>query len=110
MTLDATGHQTVMFSRTFSKEPGLTGMAIEDNTNAVPRVKARRGLKADGSTWAEGQGVIAGAYLYADRARALPALSGLVLLTPVITALANFLPYEAAANARFALIAVEASQ
>lgn len=111
ITLDGTAHATVMFSRTFSKEPGLTGTPIEDNTSPVPRLKARRWLKADGTTWVDGQGqAIAGAYLYADRARSLPALSGILLVGPLITALAGYLPFEPAAGARFTLIAVESSQ
>ncbi len=111
VTLDANGQQTTMFSRTFTKEPGMTGLAIEDNANPVPRLKVRRWLRSDGTTWVDGQGqAIAGVYLYGDRARALPALSGILLVGPLITALAGFLPYEPAAGAKFTLIALESSQ
>lgn len=112
VTLDGTGQVTILpFTRTFSKVPGATGLPVEDNTNPVPRLKVRRWLKADGTTWAQGSAEpIAGCVVYGDRARALPALSGILLVGPLITALAGFLPYEPAANARFTLIAVEASQ
>lgn len=112
VTLDGTGHDTIRpFSRTFAKEPGITGLPIDDSAAPVPRLKVRRWLKADGSTWTEGSAdPIAGCVVFGDRARALPALGGILLVGPLITALAGFLPYEPAAGARFSLIVVEASQ
>lgn len=119
-TLDANGQQTVIFTRTFSSKPAVTVLAIEDDTNPVPRFKVRRWLKADGSAWASGS-PYGGCIIYGDRARVLPTLTQLnggiiVLLSSLITALNSILtqlsgyaPYVPAANVEFSLIALQPS-
>lgn len=107
--LDGSAQATIMFTRTFSKKPAVTALAVEDNANPVPRFKVRRWLKADGQPWTAGE-PYGGCVIYGDRARALPTLSGILLIGPLITALAGFLPYEAAAGAEYSIIALEASQ
>jgi len=118
-TLDGNGQATVIFTRTFTAKPAVTVLAVEDDTNPVPRFKVRRWLKADGSAWVSGP--YGGCVIYGDRARVLPTITQLnggiiVLLASLITALntilaqlSGYAPYVPAASVEFSLIALQPS-
>lgn len=101
-TLNASAQADIVFTRSFTSKPAVTVLAVENNTNPVPRFKVQ--------SWViDGQGKYTGCKIYGDKARALPALSGILLVGPLITALAGFLPYEPAVGAEYSLIALQPS-
>jgi len=100
-TTNGSGEATVVFTRTFDTQPSVIPCAIENNTNPVPAFKVK--------AFQMNAGKYTGCTIYASRARALPALSGILLVGPLITALAGFLPEEPAANMGFTIVALQAS-
>lgn len=104
-TLDATGTQTVMFTRTFDNEPAISIIAVENDTKSPPDFKVKQFLDDTGAAWASGK-PYGGAIVYATRARALPAVSA--ILTEILK-LSGFVPNEPAGNVKFSIIALQAS-
>jgi hypothetical protein len=100
-TTDANGEATIVFTRTFDTQPSVVPCAVENNTNPVPAFKVK--------AFQTNAGKITGCTIYASRSRALPALGGILLIGPLISALAGFLPSEPAANMNFTIVALQAS-
>jgi len=98
-TLGSDGFVDVIFTRTFDQEPAIVCLAL-GSSDPVPDFTATP-VKT-GDVWT-------GARIYGERKRALPLLTGLVLIGPVVTALAGFKPWEPAAGARVSVIALQAS-
>lgn len=108
-TLDNAGTQTVMFTRTFSAEPAISIIAVENDTKSPPDFKVKVFLDDTGATWAEGK-PYGGCIVYGTRARALPALNAITdLLGGVVGKLTGFMPNEPAAGVKFSIIALQAS-
>lgn len=101
----ANGDTTVMFTRTFDKEPFVLGNIRESVPLGPVTFIVKRFLRPDGvTTWVAGQGFdIAGAVVYAYRERKLPAnntatlvVAGLVIaaqLSAQFGALNNYEPW-----------------
>lgn len=102
-TLDGSGVATVMFTRSFASLPAVTCLLYEA-TAAQPVVFKVRGWVQDAGgsyTGCQAQGV---------RASLLPSLSGIGLLTGLITALSNLNVFGgSAAGAQFCCIALQPS-
>ena len=103
-TLGADGTTTVMFTRTFTSLPAVTCLLYEAST-AQPIVFKVKGWVQDAQTNA-----YTGCIVQGYRASILPALSGIALLTGLITALANYNVFGgSAAGAQFCCIALQPS-
>ena len=102
-TLDSQGAATVMFTRAFAALPAVTCLLYEA-TNAQPVVFKVKG-------WVQDQaGNYTGCTVQGYRASILPALSGIGLLTGLITALASYNVFGgSAAGAQFCCIALQPS-
>lgn len=97
------GTATLIFTRLFSIKPSIIVAGEENNNNPVPRFKVK--------SWTQdGSNNFTGCIIFGDRARALPALGGILLIGPLIAALAGYLPYEPAAGAAYLSIAIASSQ
>lgn len=101
-TTNASGEQTVVFTRTFDTMPSVIITAIENSTTPAPSFKVKAFQTNAG-------GKYTGCTIYGSRERALPSLSGILLVGPLITALAGYLPSEPAANTQFTIVALQAS-
>lgn len=98
-TLDNTGTQTIVFTRTFSSEPAISMIAVENDTKSPPDFKVK-------SFAIDGSGNYTGCTVYATRARALPVVAA--LLTDLLK-LSGYVPTEPAAGVKFSIIALQAS-
>jgi len=101
--LDTQGVATVTFTRTFASLPAVTCLLYEAS-DAQPVVFKVKGWIKDAS------GNYTGCIVQGYRASILPALSGIALLTGLITALANYNVFGgSAAGAQFCCIALQPS-
>lgn len=98
-TLGADGTVEVTFTRTFDREPVIACLSLA-SMDPVPDFTATP-IKT-GDVWT-------GARIYGERKRALPLLTGILVVGPLITALSGFKPWEPAAGARVSVIALQAS-
>lgn len=102
--LDAQGVATVMFTRAFASLPAVTCLLYEATT-AQPVVFKVKGWVQDPQTNA-----YTGCIVQGYRASILPALSGIALLTGLITALASYNVFGGSASgAQFCCIALQPS-
>lgn len=113
-TLDASGDRVIPFTRTFDTPPAIACVLVEEVTAAPVTFKVKSWLKAGAQAgtlvaWTSGA-PYAGFILHGDRARGLPALQNILLIGPLITALASFLPYVSAAGAGFTGFALMSSK
>lgn len=100
--LNASGEVQVMFTRSFAGIPAVTCLLYEATT-AQPVVFKVKDWVRDGDAYT-------GCIIQGVRASVLPALSGILLLGPLITALANFNVFGgSAAGAQFCCIALQPS-
>ena len=101
--LDANGVATVSFTRTFAALPAVTCLLYEAS-NAQPVVFKVKSWVQDANN------NYIGCVVQGARASLLPALSGIALLTGIITALANYHVFGgSAASAQFCCIALQPS-
>lgn len=101
--LDGTGAATVLFTRAFAALPAVTCLLYEA-TSAQPVVFKVKGWVQDAN------GNYTGCQVQGYRASVLPALSGIGLLTGLVTALANYNVFGgSAAGAQFCCIALQPS-
>lgn len=102
-TLNAQGEVAIAFTRLFAAKPTVTCTLYEaaDNQPVIFKVK----------TWTQdGGGNYTGCTIKGYRSSILPSLSGVTLLTGLITALTNFNVFGAsAAGAEFSCIALQVS-
>lgn len=102
-TLNASGEAVIVFTRSFTAMPAVQCLLYElaDNQPVVFKVK----------TWTQdAQGNYIGCTIKGVRSSILPALSGITLLTGLITALANFNVFGgSAAGAQFCCLAIQPS-
>ena len=102
--LDSQGVATVMFTRSFASLPAVTCLLYE-STPAQPVVFKLRGWVQDPQT-----NTYTGCIVQGFRASILPALSGIGLLTGLISALASYNVFGgSAAGAQFCCIALQPS-
>lgn len=102
-TLGQNGEATVDFTRTFAALPAVTCLLYE-TTPGQPVVFKVKGWVQDAS------GAYTGCVVQGVRASVLPALSGIALLTGLVTALANYNVFGgSAAGAQFCCIALQPS-
>lgn len=102
-TLDANGEATIMFTRTFAAMPAVICLLYEAS-NAQPVVFKVQSFVQDGG------GNYTGCIIKGYRSSILPALSGIVLLGPLVSALANFNVFGGSpAGVQFAIIALQPS-
>jgi hypothetical protein len=101
--LDGTGVATVMFTRTFASLPAVACLLYEASAAQPVVFKVR--------TWVQdAQGNYTGCVIQGNRASLLPSLSGIALLTGLITALSNLNVFGgSAAGAQFCCIALQPS-
>lgn len=101
--LDANGVATVAFTRVFAALPAVTCLLYEA-TNGQPVVFKVKGWVQDAN------GNYTGCVVQGVRASLLPTLSGIVLLTGLLTALSNLNVFGgSAAGAQFCCIALQPS-
>lgn len=101
-TLDANARATVTFTRTFAQTPCVQCLLVEasDNQPVVFKVES----------WVMNGPLYAGCVLRGYRSSVLPALSGILLIGPLISALANYNVFGgSAANAQFCCLAIQPS-
>lgn len=102
-TIGANGEVTLSFSRTFAAMPVLACLPIEmaDNQPVLFKVKS----------WVQdGNGVYTGCVIKAYRSSILPALSGILLVGPLISALASYNVFGgSAAGVQFCCLAIQPS-
>lgn len=103
--LDANGQQTIMFTRTFTAEPAVSILAVENDTKSPPDFKVKQFLDDTGAAWATGK-PYGGAIVYGSRARTLPTLTA--VLTDLLK-LSGYNVTEPAAGVKFSIIALQAS-
>lgn len=96
----------MMFTRTFTNEPAISILAVENDTRSPPDFKVQQFLDDTGAPWTTGK-PYGGATIYGTRARALPVLTA--LLTSVVSSLSGYVPNEPAAGVKFSIIALQAS-
>lgn len=101
--LNASGEAVITFTRSFSSLPAVTCLLYEmsDAQPVVFKVK----------TWTQdGSGNYTGCTIKGARSSLLPALSGVLLIGPLITALANYNVFGgSAAGAQFCCLAIQPS-
>jgi hypothetical protein len=101
--LDGNGEAVITFTRNFAAMPAVTCLLYEasDAQPVVFKVK----------TWAKDtQGNYTGCTIRGARASILPALSGIALLTGLVSALANYNVFGgSAAGAQFCCLAIQPS-
>lgn len=102
-TLDSNARATVTFTRAFTNTPCVQCLLVE-NADAQPVVfKVESWVK-------DANGNFTGCVLRGYRSSVLPALSGVLLIGPVISALANYNVFGgSAANAQFCCLAIQPS-
>lgn len=101
--LDAAGVATVNFTRPFAALPAVTCLLYEASAGQPVVFKVRNWVQ-------DGNGNYTGCVVQGYRASILPALSGIVLLTGLLTALANYNVFGgSAAGAQFCCIALQPS-
>lgn len=101
--LDAAGTATVMFTRPFSTTPCVQCLLVE-NADAQPVIFKVQSWVKDSS------GNFTGCVLKGYRSSILPALSGILLIGPLLTALGNYNVFGgSAANAQFCCLAIQPS-
>lgn len=101
-TLGASGNVTVMFTRSFATMPGVVCTAYKP-TDSLPVSFEVPSWVMDGSNYI-------GCVIHGNKAQALPALTGIVLLLNLIPALASFNPFAGAADGtQFSCVAILAS-
>lgn len=101
-TLDANGEAIVAFTRSFATMPAVGCLLIEasDSQPIVFKVKS----------WTQNAGLYTGCTIKGYRSSVLPTLSGIILIGPLITALANFNVFGgSAAGAQFSCVALQTS-
>ncbi|KTR05014.1 hypothetical protein NS365_13380 [Aureimonas ureilytica] len=103
--LDNAGMATMMFTRTFTAEPAVSILAVENNTKSPPDFKVMQFLDDQQQPWVAGK-LYGGAIIYGTRTRALPGVSA--VLTDLLK-LSGYVPTEPAAGVRFSIIALQAS-
>jgi hypothetical protein len=101
-SLDSTAHATVMFTRTFTTTPCVQCLLVEtpDGQPVIFKVES----------WVMNGALYSGCVLKGYRSSILPSLSGILLIGPLLTALANYNVFGgSAANAQFCCLAIQAS-
>lgn len=102
-TLNASSEATITFSRTFSTMPAVVCLLYEasDSQPVVFKVKS----------WTQdAQGNYTGCVIRGFRSSILPSLSGILLIGPLISALASFNVFGgSAAGAQFCCLAIQPS-
>lgn len=100
--LDANAKATVMFTRTFATTPCVQCLLVEqaDGQPVIFKVES----------WVMSGSNFAGCVLKGYRSSVLPALSGILLIGPLISTLANYNVFGgSAANAQFCCLAIQPS-
>lgn len=101
--LDANGKATVMFTRSFTTTPCVQCLLVEGADGQPVIFKVESWVK-------DGAGNFTGCVLRGYRSSILPALSGILLIGPLISSLANFNVFGgSAANAQFCCLAIQPS-
>jgi hypothetical protein len=101
-TLDSNARATVMFTRSFATTPCVQCLLVEasDNQPVVFKVES----------WVMSGANYTGCVLRGYRSSVLPALSGILLIGPLISSLANYNVFGgSAANAQFCCLAIQPS-
>ncbi len=102
-TLNGVGETTITFSRTFAVKPAAVCLLDEagDTQPVVFKV----------ASWVQdGNGFYTGCTVKGYRSSLLPALSGILLLGPLVSALANFNVFGgSAAGVKFSFLALQPS-
>lgn len=101
-TLDASGLASITFTRSFTSLPAVTCLLYEssDAQPVVFKVKS----------WTVVNSIYTGCVIQGYRSSILPALSGILLIGPLISALANFNVFGGSASgAQFCCIALQPS-
>lgn len=102
-TLDSTGAATVMFTRLFTTTPCVQCLLVEATDSQPVIFKVQSWVK-------DASGNFTGCVLKGYRSSILPSLSGILLIGPLLTALANYNVFGgSAANAQFCCLAIQAS-
>jgi hypothetical protein len=101
--LDANSEAVITFTRIFAKTPAVTCLLYESTDNQVVTFKVK--------SWAnDANGNFTGCTIKAYRSQILPALTGILLIGPLITALNNFNVFSGSASgANFSCIALQVS-
>lgn len=102
-SLNGSGEAIITFTRSFTSMPAVTCLLYESSELQPVVFKVK--------TWAQdGNGNYTGCTIKGYRSSLLPALSGIVLIGPLVTALANFNVFGgSAAGAQFCCIALQPS-
>lgn len=101
-TLDSNGSATITFTRSFTVPPAVTCLLVEAGAAQPVIFKV--------SSWIMTGALYTGCVIGGQRASILPSLSGIALLSGIITALSNFNVFGgSAAGAVFSCIAIQPS-
>lgn len=101
-TLGAGGDVQITFTRTFSKMPGVVCTAYKPTDNLPVTFEVKSWIM-DGANYA-------GCVIHGGKAQTLPNVSGVLLITPLITALNQFNPFSGdATGTQFSCVAIQAS-
>lgn len=104
-TLGTGGDVAITFTRSFSKMPGVVCTAYKptDNLPVTFEVKSWAMGGAGGTDYL-------GCVIHGGKAQTLPNISGILLITPLITALNQFNPFSGdATGTQFSCVAIQAS-
>ena len=101
-TLGAGGDVSINFTRMFSTMPGVVCTAYTATDN--------RPVTFEVESWGMSGSNYAGCVIHGGKAQTLPNISGIVLLTNLITALNQFNPFSGdATGTQFSCVAIQAS-
>lgn len=101
-TLGAGGDVSITFTRSFSKMPGVVCTAYKATDNLPVTFEVKSWLM-DGANYA-------GCVIHGGKAATLPNISGVLLLTNLISALNQFNPFSGdATGTQFSCVAIQAS-
>lgn len=102
-TLGTGGDVNIVFTRSFSKMPGVVCTAYKPTDNLPVTFEVKSWLQ-------DAQNNYIGCTIHGGKAQTLPNISGIVLLTNLITALNQFNPFSGdASGTQFSCVAIQAS-